>query len=190
MTLGVDDHVEVDLPAVLPRQRVGEPLPVGVGERVGDAHGGDALAVHRRRRPSGTRQGDRHRAVGAGQRLLDQGHRRRERLAVEQRRDQPCLVLDATASRVGQRVAQVGVVVDRLAEGEQLVGEPADVVPGGPHDGHLTEVLERVGQVAGDRPAPARRPRRRRSRCARSTLPSKISRDQAGLGLGRDATRR
>src|SRR6478672_8116280 len=35
---GVDDDVEVDLSTVRPRQRGGQPLAVGVGQRAGDVH--------------------------------------------------------------------------------------------------------------------------------------------------------
>jgi hypothetical protein len=62
------------------------------------------------------------------------------------------LVLPA-AGRVGERVAQLRVGLDELAEREQLVLEPLGVGSRGPHHRDDPETLERVGQVASLRPA-------------------------------------
>src|SRR5215212_3560708 len=97
--VGVDDDVEMHGGGVLLAEGLGQPPLVGVAHRPRDPDRRDLLALRLRRDlPVGReRAGDG--AVRAGQRLLDQRDRRRQRLAVEQGVDQRGLVVDG-ASRV------------------------------------------------------------------------------------------
>src|SRR4029077_8253148 len=54
---------------------------------------------------------------------------------------------------VGQRGAQLWARVDQLTPSEQLVAHPAARLARRVHEREDTEVLEHVGQVAGERPA-------------------------------------
>ena len=125
MTSGSTTTLRWIVAVVLRDERRGQPPPLASRRAAGPPARWRPSAGARPRPPAGSSASAAlDGAVAAGQRLLGQRDRGRQRLALEQAAQQRALVVDRPRPGRPARRAAPGSAVDRLADREQLVGEP------------------------------------------------------------------
>ena len=172
--LRVDDHVQLDVLAVLLAQRGGQPLLLVGGQLAGGVHRGHRLLEGLRGQVEELLRAPPPRCPAPGSRP---GRRARRWPGGSCRRaDRGAAPLRSSAVRelVGQRAAQLGVGVDHLADREQLVADLLAVRAGRAHGG-------------GDRRAARAR---RAGPCRRSSAGSPRRRPGSSAGSAERRSRR